>query len=99
MDILGPFLLSQLGNRYILLMIDQFTKWVAIHAIPEQTAEQTARIAVNQFFTHFGAPLQIHTDQGKNFDGQVMKALCSLYHIAKTCTTPYHPSGNGQAEC
>ena len=27
-----------------------------------------------------------------------MKALCSLYHIAKTCMTPYHPSGNGQAE-
>ena len=99
MDILGPFPPSQLGNHYILLMIDQFTKWVEIHAIPEQTAEQTARIAVNQFFTHFGAPLQIHTDQGKNFDGQVMKALCSLYRVAKTHTTPYHPSGNGQAEC
>ena len=98
MDILGPFPPSQSGNRYILLMIDQFTKWVEIHAIPEQTAEQTARIAVNQFFTRFGAPLQIHTDQGKNFDGQVMKALCSLYRIAKTRTTPYHPSGNGQAE-
>ena len=28
-----------------------------------------------------------------------MKALCSLYRVAKTCTTPYHPSGNGQAEC
>ena len=55
MDILGPFPPSQSGNRYILLMIDQFTKWVEIHAIPEQTAEQTARIAVNQFFTHFGA--------------------------------------------
>ena len=98
MDILGPFPPSQLGNRYILLMIDQFMKWVEIHAIPEQTAEQTARIAVNQFFMHFGAPLQIHTVQGKNFDGQVMKALCSLYRIAKTRMTPYHPSGNGQAE-
>ena len=27
-----------------------------------------------------------------------MKALCSLYRVAKTHTTPYHPSGNGQAE-
>ena len=98
MDILGPFPLSQSGNHYILLMIDQFTKWVEIHAIPEQTAEQTARIAVNQFFTRFGALLQIHTDQGKNFDGQVMKALCSLYRVAKTRATPYHLSSNGQAE-
>ena len=27
-----------------------------------------------------------------------MKALCSLYRVAKTHMTPYHPSGNGQAE-
>ena len=98
MDILGPFPPSESGNRYILLMIDQFTKWVEIHAIPDQTAVRTARIAVDNFFSRFGAPLQIHTDQGKNFDGHVMKALCSLYRITKTRTTPYHPSSNGQAE-
>ena len=97
MDILGPFPPSESGNHYILLMIDQLTKWVEIHAIPDQTAEQTAQIAVNQFFTRFGA-LQIHTDQGKNFDGHVMKALCSLYRITKTRTMPYQPSSNGQAE-
>ena len=98
MDILGPFPPSESGNRYILLMVDQFTKWVEIHPIPDQTAERMARIAVDQFFSRFGAPLQIHTDQGKNFDGHVMKALCSLYCITKTRTTPYHPSSNGQAE-
>ena len=98
MDILSPFPPSESGNRYILLMVDQFTKWVEIHPIPDQTAEQTARMAVDQFFSRFGAPLQIHTDQGRNFDGHVMKALCSLYCITKTRTTPYHSSSNGQAE-
>ena len=78
MDILGPFPPSESGNCYILMMVDQFTKWVELHPIPDQTAEQTARIAVDQFFSRFGAPLQIHTDQGKNFDGHVMKTLCSL---------------------
>ena len=65
MDILGPFPPLESGNRYVLLMIDQFTKWVEINAIPDQTAVQTARIAVDNFFSRFGAPLQIHTDQGK----------------------------------
>ena len=51
MDILGPFSPSESGNRYVLLMIDQFTKWVEIHAIPDQTAVQTARIAVDNFFS------------------------------------------------
>ena len=97
MDILGPFPPSESGNWYILLMVDQFTKWVEIHAIPDQTAVCTARIAVYNF-SQFGTPLQIHTDQGKNFDGHVMNALCSLYRITKTRTTPYRPSSNGQAE-
>ena len=79
-------------------MVDQFTKWVEIHALPDVTAISTAKCAVDQFFSRFGTPLQIHTDQGGNFDGNVMKALCHLYHIAKTCTTPYQPSLNGQVE-
>ena len=79
-------------------MVDQFSKWVEIHAIPDISAEQTAQCAIDQFFSCFGAPLQIHTDQGKNFDGSVMKALCDLYRITKTRTTPYHPCSNGQVE-
>ena len=79
-------------------MVDQFTKWVEIHALPDITAVQTAKCAVDQFFSRFGTPLQIHTDQGGNFDGNVMKALCHLYRIANTRTTPYRRSSNGQVE-
>ena len=79
-------------------MVDQFTKWVEIHALPDITAVQTAKCAVDQFFFMFGTPLQIYTDQGGNFHGNVMKALCHLYHIAKTQTTPYLSSSNGQVE-
>jgi hypothetical protein len=98
MDMLGPFPVSEWGNKYILVMVDQFTKWVEIHAIPDISAEQTARSAVDHMFSRFGAPLQIHTDQGKNFDGNVMKALCDLFRITKTRTTPYRPCSNGQVE-
>ena len=98
MDMLGPFSESEDGNKYILLMVDQFPKWVEIHAVPDQTADHTAKIAVDQFFSWFGSPLQIHTDQGKNFNENVMKALCDLYCISKTRTTPYQPCLNGQVE-
>ena len=98
MDMLGPFPSSVWGNKYILIMVDQFSKWVEIHALPDISAEQTARCAIDQFFSRFGTPLQIHTDQGKNFDGNIMKALCDLYRITKTQTTPYRPCSNGQVE-
>ncbi|CAG2185028.1 unnamed protein product [Mytilus edulis] len=39
LDILGPFNTSNSGNNYVLMMVDQFTKWVEMAALPEQTAK------------------------------------------------------------
>ena len=97
-DILGPLTESNRHNKYVLLLVDQFSKWVEIHALPDQSAELIARTVVEQVFSRFGSPLEIHSDQGKNFDGNVFKALCRLYRTAKTRTTPYRPCSNGQVE-
>ena len=37
-------------------------------------------------------------DQGRNFESDLFKAMCTTLQIAKTRTTPYHPSSNGQVE-
>ena len=37
-DITGPFLLSEDGNLYILMVVDQFTKWVECLPMPNQTS-------------------------------------------------------------
>ncbi|GFR61675.1 Pol polyprotein [Elysia marginata] len=79
-------------------MVDQFTKWVECIPLPSQTAEVTAMAAVNEFFCRFGYPLQIFTDQGRNFESQLFKSVCEVLHIYKGRTTPYHPSSNGQVE-
>ena len=44
----------------------------------------------------FGAPDVIHTDQGSNFNSELMHDICRIFMIEKTRTTPYHPQGNGQ---
>ena len=98
LDILGPFNTSEDGNRYALMMIDQFTKWVEMAAIPEQSALTIADKFVVHFVVTFGCPLEVHTDQGRNFDGNLFKSLCTILEVAKTRTTPYHPSSNGQIE-
>ena len=80
------------------MIIDQFTRWLELHALPEQTAELTARTFFEQWVTRFGTPLQVHADQGRNFESQLFTDLCKLLEVKKTRTTPYRPSSNGQVE-
>jgi hypothetical protein len=98
LDFLGPLPKTRDGNEYVLVMVDQFTKWVECVPILSQTAEVTVPAAVSQFFAQFGCPFQIFTDQGCNFESKLFVAVCDLLKIHKTRTTPYRPSANGQVE-
>ena len=98
LDFLGPLPLTKRNNSYILMMVDQFSKWVECIPLPSQTSEVTAQAAVNEFFSRFGFPFEIFTDQGSNFESQLFKELCEHAKIHKARTTPYRPSGNGQVE-
>ena len=66
-DVLGPFVESRRGNKLILVLVDQFTKWVECYPIPDQTAEVVCRELITNFISRFGVPQQIHSDQGRNF--------------------------------
>ncbi|XP_033731103.1 uncharacterized protein LOC117320667 [Pecten maximus] len=79
-------------------MIDQFSKWIECVALPNQSADLIAREFFSRFVVTFGCPLAIHTDQGRNFDGNLFREFCEILQITKTRTTPYHPSSNGQIE-
>ncbi len=98
LDTLAPLPLIQSGNQYALLLIDQFTKWVECWALPNQTDEVPGKTMVEQFIYCFGCPLQIHTDQGRQFEGGLFHAVCKLFEITKTIATPYRPCSNGQVE-
>ena len=98
LDFLGPLPTTKDDNSYILVMVDQFTKWVECIPLPSQSAEDTARAAINQFFSRFGFPFQIFTDRGTNFESNLFKQLCERLRIHKARTTAFRPSANGQVE-
>ena len=97
-DILGPLTESPSGNKYILMAVDQFTKWLECYPLPDQSANLIAKALIENFFSRFGMPLEIHSDQGANFTGNLFRAMCNQLEIHKTRTTPYRPQSNGQVE-
>ena len=80
-DFLGSLLKTPRGNAYILMLVDQFTKWVECIPLPNQTAETTARAAVDCFFMRFGTAIQILSDQGRNFESSLITELCRVLDI------------------
>ena len=61
-------------------------------------ARTTARVLYNNYFSVFGFPQHLMSDQGTELCGKVIAAMCSLLSIEKIRTTPYRPQTNGSAE-
>ena len=56
------------------------------------------RKLVDEMFCRFSPPEQLHSDQGRQFESELVKEICKLLGVRKTHTTPYHPQGNGMVE-
>ncbi len=97
-DILGPLPESDAGNRYILVVGDYFTRWVEAYTIPNQEATTVARKLTNDFFYRFSPPEQLHKDQGRQFEAELVAETCEIVGIQKTRTTTYHPQLDGTVE-
>lgn len=98
MDITGPFPTSTNGNKYMLVVIDYFTKWPEVYAIQNQEAVTVADALIQNWISRFGVPMELHTDQGRNFESQVFQEVCQTLKINKTRTTPMRPQSDGMVE-
>ena len=47
---------------------------------------------------HYGFPEQFISDQGRNFESDLIKEHCKIAGVKKLHTTPYLPQSNGQCE-
>ena len=82
----------------VLVVVDHFTRYVQAFVTKNHTARTMAQVLYNNYFSVFGFPQRLMSDQGTEFCGKVIAAMCSLLGIEKIRTTPYHPQTNGSAE-
>ena len=98
MDIVGPLPVTTEGHRYLLTIIDRFTRYVTAIPLKEISARNVAKAFVNNWVYIYGPPKQILTDNGTQFASNTFKAVNSLLRVKQLFTTPYHPECNGMIE-
>ena len=86
------------GYKYIFVLTDFFTKYVASVPLESSTAEVVANALVEYRVFLFGTPDSLQKDQGTNFCSKLIMELCRLLAVDITRPSVYHPRGNGMVE-
>ena len=94
----GTMPLSLSGNKKFLLMVDEAAKFIVTAVMKDETAHSIKKAIWSKWIPYFGIPTDLHSDQGRNVDGETIRELCKWVGIDKSHSSPYHPEGNGSAE-
>ena len=86
------------GHKYILTIVDQFSRFVQCVALTEKTPRQVAKALEERWYGIIGVPGSVHSDQGTEVDSGFMQKVMKILGTRKSRTASYSPQGNGLAE-
>ncbi|KAG6452887.1 hypothetical protein O3G_MSEX007851 [Manduca sexta] len=96
-DHLGPFIKSKIGNCYILVIIDGFTKFVNITPVKNTKSTTTIKV-LKDHISFFGVPTRLISDRGSSFTSKTFKEFTAGYGIKHILNAVATPRANGQVE-
>ena len=96
LDIAGPFPSSK-GNSYVLVCIDPFTRWIEAFPMPDMTTASVIQ-CLNSHIQTFGAPIEVHSDDGCQFTSNTFKEFCQYQGAMHRISSVRYTASNGLAE-
>ena len=63
-DLLGPLTRTTSGNKHIVVIVDRFSRWVELAAVPDITTNTVADVVVDRVILRHGCPVQLLSDRG-----------------------------------
>ncbi|UYV84592.1 K02A2.6-like [Cordylochernes scorpioides] len=97
LDIVGPFIDSEIGFRFAITLIDYTSKWPEVFC----TNKTTSKVIINfleNVFSREGFPREIVTDNGTPFISEEFEDFLGSNGIKHIRTANYHPACNGEVE-
>ena len=96
-DICGPLPQTSDGNRYIVSMIDKFSRFCLLTPVKD-IRTMTIINAYEKWISLFGPPATLLSDNGSQFISKMFKNYTKSQQTKQRFSTPYYPEGNGQIE-
>ena len=84
--------------RYIITVMDYFSKNMEMRAIKTKSAKEVAIFLYKEVICQWGTPDVIITDQGREFCNSINDQLMERVHCQHRITSSYHPQSNGLVE-
>lgn len=84
------------GQDY-LTILDKFSKLSQALPVRAKTSIEICNTLL-QYFTFYGKPVQITSDNGSEFNNETVKELLKIHNIKIHFTTPIHHEGNAPVE-
>ena len=98
LDILGPLPLGKGQCKFIIVIVDYFTKWAEAEPLATITEQKIRNFLWRAIICRFGIPRALVSDNGKQFDNAKFRDFCAELGIKNYYSSPAHPQSNGQAE-
>lgn len=82
------------GSTYSFVVVDHFSKFTVIEPLKNKTAEVVAQGLVDMF-CRYNVPRKIHSDNGPEFDNEVLRKIEEIYKVERLFTTATTPKQMG----
>nr|GEX50760.1 reverse transcriptase domain-containing protein [Tanacetum cinerariifolium] len=97
-DIAGPFPEGPEKVKFLIVAMDYFTKWIEAKAVTTITGGQVKKFVWDNIVCRFGIPIEIVSDNGKQFSDNPFKDWCDKLNITQRFASVKHPQSNGLVE-
>lgn len=98
MDLYGPLPMTLHRHEYVLVLVDHHTRWCELAPLRQTTVEAVATALHTYWFSRYGIPRVLLSDNGPQFTAALLTQLCKVYGIRQVHSSPYHPRGNSVVE-
>lgn len=97
LDHIGPLVRSTAGNSYILVAIDNLTKYVKLYTVKDCGTKEVIK-SLNSFIQDCGLPKRLVSDRGTAFTSKLYDEFCAMRGIRHSLISVGHLQAKGQIE-